>query len=60
MEGIYKSTTEPPTPFSGRTCHFPVLQHRNEFTLIPTIPAKNVLQFTMVNYGKSIVNHSKS
>ena len=22
--------------------------------------AKNVLQFTMVNYGKSIVNHSKS
>jgi len=22
-------------------------------------PAKNVLQFTMVNYGKSIVNHSK-
>ena len=26
----------------------------------PVYPAKNVLQFTMVNYGKFIVNHSKS
>ena len=29
-------------------------------TICAICPAKNVLQFTMVNYGKSIVNHSKS